>query len=124
MTAYRWTCHLCSAVNEPDSATCQKCGFPAEATSEEIELARAAGSSAAVHEARAKEARERAEWKAQPFWFKSVVVVLTAAFGVELFLLRFAGPIEYNLLGLGIFGILAGLFGNFWVAQKVRGKPK
>ncbi len=37
---YRWTCHKCEHVNEPDTSPCSQCGFPAVASGAEIALAR------------------------------------------------------------------------------------
>ena len=116
MTAYRWTCHLCGAANEPGLTACQKCGFPAEATGQEVALARATGSPTALQDARAKKARARAKWKAQPFWVKVRDIVILAVFLVAIVLARLAPPIEYNLLGLVL---LAGLLATLWIAHKV-----
>jgi ABC-type xylose transport system permease subunit len=121
MPAYRWICQLCNVANEAERNDCQKCGFPAEATGEELAMARASGSVAVVREARAQKSRERAEWKAQPFWFKAATIVGIAAFVVAIVLARFAQPIEYNLIGLGL---LVALFAIFWIGNKLRGPSK
>jgi len=121
MPAYRWTCQLCSVANEADCAECRKCGFPAEGTGEELAMARASGSATSVRESRAQKARERAVWKAQPFWLKAAAIVGIAAFVVAIVLVRFAPPIEYNLLGLGL---LVALFAVLWVGHKLRRASK
>ena len=33
---YRWRCHKCELVNEPDLTHCTHCGFPAVASAAEI----------------------------------------------------------------------------------------
>ena len=40
MRTYNWVCHVCEAGNAPESTHCANCGFPAEATGEDIETGR------------------------------------------------------------------------------------
>lgn len=35
--SYRWRCHACDACNEPHTAHCVACGFPAVATADQID---------------------------------------------------------------------------------------
>jgi hypothetical protein len=42
MTPYAWSCLACEAANLPGSATCGRCGCPAQATSAQVERARQA----------------------------------------------------------------------------------
>lgn len=120
MTAYRWTCHLCNAQNSAGRATCEKCSFPAEATAEEIALARSTGSVDAVLKQRSLTAKAHVEWKAQPLWMKASVVVGVLAIVVGSVLGRFAPPLEYNLLGVLI---LLAVLAVIVVAHKWR-RPK
>ena len=41
MPQYRWVCHICEVVNEPDADTCMFCSFPAVASGRDILQARA-----------------------------------------------------------------------------------
>lgn len=45
MPAYQWKCHVCQSVNEAGTDTCTQCGFAANASGQQIQLAkrRAAG---------------------------------------------------------------------------------
>ena len=40
MLKYRWICHLCEEVNGSTSSICEKCGFPAVASRNDLDLAR------------------------------------------------------------------------------------
>lgn len=115
--AHRWTCRFCGAANEPGLAVCQKCNFPADATSEELALARAASSPAAVYQARGKRARGRVEWGKRSFWDQvlSAIVMVLWIVGLTLAMLT-----AHVLLGLGI---IAGVSVIVWVAYKARGRP-
>ena len=111
MTGYGWTCQFCGAANAPGLAACQKCNFPAEATFEELALARAAGSPAAVYKARGKNARGRVEWGDLTFW-EQVLSAIVLVLGVVALLLVWT-----NVHYLIPFGILAGALVIAWVAR-------
>jgi len=109
MTTYRWVCHLCNATNPPESIKCEVCGFPAEATGEEIELARTAGTSAAVDVKRQEHAKVRATWKAQPLWLRAFELLLGLIFVSGFVLAQFWPAVEGNILGLVIIGAAVGI---------------
>jgi hypothetical protein len=95
---YRWACQLCGASNAP-AAACTQCKFPAEASAAEIDLARSQGVEA-VFQRREEMLKGKAEWLAQPFWVKSIDVFALTLLILGAVLGKFAGPIEYNALGL------------------------
>ena len=101
--AYRWTCQVCGASNAP-AVACAQCRFPAEATAEDIELAKAQGVDSYFQQ-REKSKRDKAKWLAQPLWRKVSDVVALTVLIVGLVLVRFAGPIEYNVAGVVLFAL-------------------
>jgi len=121
MTTYRWVCHLCHASNPPGSTKCDTCGFPAEATGEEIELARTAGTSAAVDVQRQEQAKVRAAWRAQPLWLQAIEVLLGLLLVSGFVLARFWPAVEDNILGLVIIGAALGIM---FLANAARKHPK
>ncbi|MBX3646148.1 MAG: hypothetical protein KF766_00555 [Rhodocyclaceae bacterium] len=42
MPSYSWTCRVCDHENNPNTESCDSCGFPALASGAEIEIAKAA----------------------------------------------------------------------------------
>lgn len=118
-TSYRWSCQACDASNAP-AETCVHCGFPAEANAEEIALAKSQGVDAVLLK-RETDIKEKAKWLAQPFWRKVGDVVALAMFVMGFILAKFAGPLEYNILGT----MLAGLpFIWLWLVHRSqKGRP-
>ncbi len=96
MKSYRWVCHSCQAANAAEKTICSNCGFPAVATGRQIEAARKSGVVAPYEGS--------STFLALPFHQKVVYVITVGAFGVGLVLVKFAGPISLNLIGLGILG--------------------
>ena len=121
MKAYRWVCHLCHASNPPGSIKCETCGFPAEATAEEIELARAAGTSAVGDVQRQQQATARAAWRAQPLWLRAIEVLLGLLLVSGFVLGRFWPAVEDNILGLVI---IAAALGIMFLANAARKHSK
>src|SRR5438046_2018612 len=103
-TAYRWACLLCGASNEASNA-CTQCTFPAEATGQELDLAKCHGVKA-VYRQRKEAETIRAKWVAQPMWQKAGDVVALAILIVSVVLVRLAEPIEYNVLGLLLIALM------------------
>jgi hypothetical protein len=97
-TAYQWSCQACGASNAP-AVACAKCRFPAVANAEEIELAKSQGVDA-VYQKRETNKKAKAEWMAQPLWRKIGDLFAFSLLVVGFILGRFAGPIEYNALGV------------------------
>ena len=100
MATYRWTCLACGATNAP-AHVCASCGFPAEATGEELVVARDRGVTE-VYRRRNDRAKWIAEWRRQPLWIKAgqIVGLITVVIGVILW--RLAPPTEVNFYGIAL----------------------
>ena len=102
MPIYRWTCHGCSAVNEPEHDCCSECGLSATANAEEVELHSCPGAY------KRKKTIDR-------YQKDLVVLVMVPFFGISLAL---HGRIEALLLILFGLGLVlqknTGLLGHIW----------
>jgi hypothetical protein len=64
---YRWTCHVCEHVNEPQLESCSACGFPAVADA--VAIAHAKGQPSPIGETYRAAAKEVG-------WFSAIIAVM------------------------------------------------
>ena len=109
MPSYRWTCHGCSAVNEPDHNHCFECGLSSTASAEEVELHSRPGAY------KKKKTIER-------YQKDLVVFIMVPFFGVSLALHGRLEALLLTLFGLGLVvqknkGLLGYIWSNKWAAN-------
>ena len=108
---YTWECRYCNRVNAPGVAEhCQYCGFPANSSADDLELAKTAGSPDVVIEQHAKSAAsEESPWARVLVWIFGIIFI------IGLLLARLAGPIEWNFIGLAIAAVP---FAMLWIWKR------
>lgn len=113
---YQWVCKACGAGNTPAVTSCSSCNMPAIASSEEVDLARTGGGSAAVYLRRQESAVDKARWHALPAWKKMLIILGIGFCFLALVWLLLAFTIIDHVYG-GI-ALLAGM-GIMWASKKI-----
>ncbi len=107
---YNWVCHYCSTVCSKELDACSNCGFPANASVDDIERAKELGSVRAFLDEEKSETERIANL---PIWRRSIEIILFVIIVIGFILGRFAPAPEHNFLGMAIIGISLVVFWGY-----------
>ncbi len=98
---YNWVCHYCKTVCSKEHNNCSNCGFPANASVDDVERVKELGSVEAFLD---EETTETKRLASLPKWRKAINVIFIIVIIIGLIIARFAPAPEHNFLGIAIIG--------------------